>query len=181
MIVNFNKINKNLYIHELKNFKIVALKYLEKIEKQYLKIRKRLIKRKNRNLKKVSNDGYETEIIKSDYQFELSHNQLNYYRILASFYQSLFSIWETEIQDYGNNINYKSFNNDIAELYCIVNVLKHGKGASLENLKTNYISYLKHQYFDIISATQSGIIINISKDNFIGFCDKIIDIWQNLK
>ena len=181
MIINFKEITKKLYIQELKNFKNIAVKFLEQVEKYYLKMRKKLIKRKNHVLKKFLNNEYETEIRKSDYQFKLSHNQLNYYRILSSLYQTLFSIWETEIQEYGNSINYKNCNNDIAELYCVVNVLKHGKGASLENLKANYKYYLQHHYFDIISATQSGIIINISKTNFIEFCDKIIDIWYHLE
>ena len=149
MIV-FKDINKVFYIQEIKDFKEMALKSITRHERYYLKTRKKLLKKlKKEQILNIGND-YELEMIRLDYLYKLSCNQLNYYKILSSYYQCLFSIWENASKKYNQKIKYKDFNSEIVRLYYIVNVLKHGKGVSFEKLKTNFNYCLNHSYNDIL-------------------------------
>ena len=105
MIV-FKDINKVFYIQEIKDFKEMALKSITRHERYYLKTRKKLLKKlKKEQILNISND-YELEMISLDYLYKLSCNQLNYYKILSSYYQCLFSIWENASKKYNQKIKY---------------------------------------------------------------------------
>lgn len=156
MYCNLNQITKSFYIDELENFKNYANDILEIYHKN-TEIKKNTLEQELLDKDNSSLDDIDKEYNYQEFQYKLSLNELQYYKIHSALYQLLFSIWENQVVDYlksktktekNNLIN--NYNEDIYELHILVNALKHGKGVSYNKLKNDYPKYFKDNFANII-------------------------------
>lgn len=185
--INFDKIIRNGYIDEIKNFNETSNKVYNSFQKKQDK-KKLKIQDKFNAISKNLHSSEELEIRYSEYQYDIGLLELSIYRILASLYIGLFSIWELQVINYNRKIK-KYYNEKMKEFAFLVNTLKHGKEqlnnkeSSYQKLKTMNSDFLKYNktFSNIYEGMFSGIIMNISIKNFNELCDEMIDIWNNLK
>lgn len=184
MYFNLSKITKIFYIDELKNFKDYASTILT-FSNGKLQTRKKILEQELLDIDNSDLDENDKECAYQEFQYKLSLNELQYYKVHSALYQLLFSIWENQVRDYFKSesktkINkiLNKYNEDIRELNLLVNALKHGKGQSCNTLKEYYQKYFRNSFVDILPGIHGCEILDISESNLILHCDKIIDIWS---
>lgn len=185
---DLNKITRNMYIDEVcqykeflsnGNYQNFACQVNKDISIMYNKL--------ENDYDSLSDLDMHCRIQEFDYFKSLK--MLSVYRYLSSFYLTLFSIWELQIENYDEKIK-KYYNNRIEEFANLVNVLKHGKKALKPNKKSAFekLQEMKSFYLNksiefnaIIEGIHGGEILNISLTDLLSLCDEIIKIWKNMK
>lgn len=182
--LDLDKITRDMYIDELKDFKNYASDLLNVYQYNF-QTKKNILEQELCDKDKGSLDENGKEFNYQEFQYKLSLCELQFYKIHSALYQLLFSIWENQLINYyrsktTHEINKikKEYNSQISELYSLINTLKHGKGKSYNNLKEKYPKYFNDCFFNIIRAIHACEILDISKTNLMQHCDNIISIWN---
>lgn len=130
---------------------------------------------------KNSGEDFDDSIIIDDYQEFASKETYKYYLELSSYFQKAYAVFENQIAESGKRIDFSKYPK-VEQMNWAVNVLKHAKGKSYDNLVRVNSKFVQkpvefsemYQYY-----LPTGEILNLEFSDLTDFLDEVKTIWQD--
>lgn len=128
-------------------------------------------------------DEFDKEYLIERYQHRVSELTLEYYRELSSMFKEIYTIFENQLaidtSEGGPRLNLRTYQK-ISEFNSVVNVLKHGKGRSLDDLKRSQSKFIQspREFTELNPWMTSTLVLNLEYRDITNFCNEVVELWK---